>query len=128
MRHQKLSTTIIGLCILNSLCMAGQTQQSPKTPKVPITLVKVNKGVSARRPKAPDRQIVTCAYDGEELHLSLVIPEGMATLSVTDETLLTSIYEFDTTSLEVSVPAGDLIGTISIEMETDNNTYCGQIE
>lgn len=46
---------------------------------------------------------MTCAYDGEELHISLVIPEGTATLSVTDKTLLTATYEFDTTSRNLQI-------------------------
>ena len=81
------------------------------------------------RPKAPDRQIITCAYDGETLHLSFIIPEGTATLSVTDETLLTSTYQIDTTPLDVAVQVGELFGTISIEMETEAfNSYNGIFE
>lgn len=123
MRHLKISTTIIGLCFLSSLCMAEPTQPAPKTQKVPIILVKINKGVSSRRPKAPDRQVVTCAYDGEEMCLSFAIPEGMATLSVTDESLLSSTFEIDTTPLEVTVPVGQLCGTVTIEMETDSDHH-----
>ena len=129
MIHPKIFSTFILLsCSAGILSPELSGQNSSNSNANTIILVRTEKGKPIRRPKAPDRQIVTCAYDGEELHLSLVIPEGMATLSVTDETLLTSIYEFDTTSLEVSVPVGNLIGTISIEMETENNTYYGQIE
>lgn len=129
MRHLKISTTIIGLCFLSSLCMAEPTQPAPKTQKVPIILVKINKGVSSRRPKAPDRQVVTCAYDGEEMCLSFVIPEGMATLTVTDESLLSSTYEFDTTPQAVSVIVGYLEGKVSIEIETElGNVYKGDID
>ena len=130
MRHLKISTTIIGLCILSAFCKAEQNQPSaPKPQKVPIILVKINKGVSSRRPKAPDRQVVTCAYDGEEMCLSFVIPEGMATLTVTDESLLSSTYEFDTSPQDVSVIVGYLEGKVSIEIETEfGNVYKGEID
>lgn len=130
MRHLKISTTFIGLSFLSALCMAEQNQPAaPKPQKVPIILVKINKGVSSKRPKAPDRQVVTCAYDGEDMHLSFVIPEGMATLSVTDESLLSSTYAFDTSLQEITVIVGALEGAISIEIGTEwGNVYKGEID
>lgn len=101
---------------------AQETNQST------ITLTKSVRTNPIKRPKAPDRQIVTCTYDGEELNLNFVIPEGMATLSCTDETLLTATFEFDSTPLQVSIPVGKLWGTVSIELETANgNTYTGSL-
>lgn len=129
MKPRKLSIAIAAILCTGSLCMADSNQKSQQPPKVSITLVKLNRGTSANRPKAPDRQVVTCSYDGETLHLSFIIPEGTATLSVTDETLLTSIYKIDTAPLEISVSVGELYGTISIEMVTEmGNRFCGQIE
>lgn len=126
MRHQKLYATMLGVCILSSLCMAEPTQSSQQKPKAPITLVKRNNGVANGRPKAPDRQVITCAYDGETLHLSFIIPEGTATLSVTDETLIASTYQIDTTPLDVNVPVGELFGSVSIELGTETgNIYKG---
>ncbi len=128
MRQKRLLTTIIGLCLISALTVAEPNSQSTPTQKTPITLVKRNKGVSAGRPKAPDRQNITCAYYGEELHLSFYIPEGMATLSVIDETLLSATYEIDTTPLEVIVPVGELVGTIIIEIDTEKgNNFYGEI-
>ena len=126
MKPRKLSVAVTALLCISSICNAESNQQSQPTPKVPITLVKINKGASSTRPKAPDRQIVTCAYDGEALHLSFVYSEGTVSLYVTDDTLFTSIYEFDTDGLEVSIPVGSLYGTVYIEMMTENGvTYRG---
>ena len=129
MRDKKFQLAIIGVCFLSSVCLAEPNQQSQKSQKAPITLVKRNRGASTIRPKSPDRQVVSCDYDGEYLHISLVIPEGMATLSVTDETLLTATYHFDTTPLEVTVPIGQLQGSVYVEMETESgNFYHGEME
>ena len=129
MNIKRFSTSIITLCFISTLCIAEPNQQSAQKQKAPIILVNPNKGVSSGRPKAPDRQTITCAYDGEQLHLTLVYSEGTATLSVTDETLLTSTYEIDTAPLVVTVPVGELNGTISIELETQRgNSYSGYFE
>ena len=128
MNSKQLSTSLITLCLFGMTCMADPPGQSQQTPKSPITLGKPNKGVSTGRPKAPDRQAITCAYDGEQLLLTFVYSEGMATLSVTDETLLSSTYEIDTAPLVVTVPVRDLIGTILIELETESGRqYIGEL-
>ncbi len=128
MKARQLSAVAALLCF-SSICLAEPQEQTQQEQQEPFTLVKVNKGTKAGRPKAPDRQVVTCAYDGEELHLSFVYSEGTATLSVTDETLLTSTYVIDTTPLVVSVPVGELVGTVCIEMETESGVnYMGVLE
>lgn len=130
MRQNKIFIISAVLTLFSTHCLAESTTADNKdSRKEPINLVKTGKGAIAGRPKAPDRQVVTCAYDGEELHLSFVYSEGAATISVTDETFLTSTYVIDTTPLVVSVPVGELVGTVSIEMETENeNSYTGIIE
>ncbi|MBD5287016.1 MAG: hypothetical protein HDS27_05755 [Bacteroides sp.] len=129
MNSKQLSTSLITLCLFGMTCMADPPGQSQQTPKSPITLGKPNKGVSAGRPKAPDRQTITCAYDGEQLHLSFVYSEGIAILSVTDETMTTNLYFIDTSPLEVTVQVGKLSGKVYIEMETElSNIYQGRIE
>ena len=91
-------------------------------------LVKQETGKPIRRPKAPDRQVVTCEYDGENLHLSFVYPEGSATLSVTDDSLLTATYLIDTDPLDLKVSVGSLSGTISVKIETEyGNTFVGDL-
>ena len=121
---------MLGLVLISSTSLPysyihAEKEAQSKT----IFLRKMGTGMKPLRPKSPDRQVITCAYDGEILHLSFVIPEGTATFSVTDETLLTSTYEIDTTPLEVSVSVGELFGTVSLEMETAlGNGYNGIIE
>lgn len=129
MKQRKLSMALATLLCLSSLCMAESNQQTKQKQSVPITLVKINRGGASTRPKAPDRQVITCEYDGEQMFLTFVCSEGFATISVTDQTLLSSIYEIDTAPLEVSVTVGDLCGNINIEMETEKgNSYSGTIE
>ncbi len=116
----------IYLCLT---CMAEQNQQSGQSRQSTILLVKKNRGASTIRPKAPDRQVVTCAYNGEDVELSLTLPEGNATLYITDQTHSTKTYEIETAPLEVNVATGELMGRISIEMSTEKgNIYIGEIE
>ena len=127
MRNKKISLLIFGLCSLSPICLAESNQQSTQQPKTSISLTKKNKSNSSR-PKAPDRQVVTCEYDGENLHLSFVYPEGSATLSVTDDSLLTATYLIDTDPLDLKVSVGSLSGTISVKIETEyGNTFVGDL-
>lgn len=130
MRKRHLTTVLFAfLCLGYVDSFAESAQQNKQEQPQTIILKKNHEDNYKQRPKAPDRQMVTCAYDGEELHLSFLYSEGTATLSVTDETLLTSIYQIDTTPLEVTVSVGELFGTVSIEMETEaGNSYYGEIE
>ncbi len=108
----------------HSLLYAGN-----ETPPRTITLQKTGTRTKPYKPKAPDRQIVTCAYDGDELHFSFVIPEGNATLTMTDERQYSVTYEFDTTPLVVDVPVGNLPGITYLEIETESgNSYSGILE
>lgn len=128
MRTKQFWTLFSTVC-LSLLCMAETNQTTKNQPKAPITLVKKNRGASTIRPKAPDRQVVTCAYEEEELYFSFVIPEGMATVTVKDENLFSLTYEIDTAPLEVYIPVGELTGDINVELETEKgNFYSGTIE
>lgn len=71
MKSRRSAVILAALIGIYSVGIADSGQQSPH-PKVPITLVKKNGGVPTIRPKAPDRQVITCAYDGEALHLNNV--------------------------------------------------------
>ncbi len=130
MRKTNNKFIMLGLALLSSACLSLSAVSAEKeAPKRMITLQKTGTRVKPFRPKAPDRQIVTCSYDGEELYISFVIPEGMATLSVTDENALNASYQFDTSPLETTITVGPLQGTIYIEMETERgNVYQGEIE
>lgn len=94
-----------------------------------MILVKKGKEVIAGRPKAPDRQVITCTYDGYGMDLNFTYSEGMAVLTVTDENLQGLVYNIDTSLLDVYVPVGNLAGAINIELETEHgNVYEGEIK
>ena len=121
----KLTLPLSALICLCAPCMA---ESNPPT-QHHVVLVKTSRGSSEKRPKAPDRQQVTCAYDGEVMSFNFAIPEGMATLSITDDSLQVLTYEVDTTPLEVYVTTGALSGIVYIELESEKgNTFSGTIE
>lgn len=109
--------------------MASATQSSDSSkPRPPITLQKGNGNVHVKCPQAPDRQLVTCAYDGEGIALSFVIPEGIATLIVSEEYLQYATYTVDTSYLMAYVPVGTLTGVINVQLYTERgNLYYGII-
>lgn len=126
---KKFITTIAAVVCFGSFFANAAENQNGQNQRPPILLVKKNRGASTIRPKAPDRQVITCAYDGDALHLNFALSEGAATVHVTDETLITTIFEIDTTPLEATIIVGCLEGACTIEMETEkNNTYSGTIE
>lgn len=81
-----------------------------------------------RRPKSPDRQIITCEYTGDTLRLSLTIPEGFGNLYVYNDNNLIGNFDIDTTSLDINIPVGSLSGNIYIELSTEKeNIYSGTL-
>lgn len=111
-----------------SQALAEQNSKGSK-PRPPITLHKGNGHGHINRPKAPDRQRITCSYDGMTLELDFTISEGISTLNVTDETPQCLTYTIDTSSLCVSVPVGPLSGSITIELNTERgNNFTGIIQ
>lgn len=95
-----------------------------------IITLKRRRGEShAKRPKAPDRQIITCYYDGVGIQLTFSISEGNGVLYVCDEYLHGGYFNIDTTNLEDYIEVGEeLSGLIQIEIVTERgNTYCGML-
>lgn len=130
MNQRKLLTMSVGLICFSSLCMANPSAPSTKQKgEEEITLVRTGNGAKAGRPKAPDRQVITCTYDGYGMDLNFTFSEGMGVLTVTDENLQGLVYNIDTSLLDVYVPVGNLAGAINIELETENgNVYEGEIK
>lgn len=125
----KVTVAVVCSICLATPCSAENNQQASQNPKSTTTLVKTNRGASIRRPKSPDRQQVTCTYDGEVMNINFTISEGMAMLSVTDDSLQFLTFEIDTTPLDVYITIGAHTGTINIELETENgNIFSGTIE
>lgn len=109
--------------------LVAEKSSSGSKPRPPITLHKGHKGGYTNFPKAPDRQSITCTYDGMTLALDFAISEGVSTLTVTDETPQCSTFIIDTSLLSVSIPVGSLTGSISIELDTEGgNLFTGIIE
>ena len=128
MRQLKSIFIILLALALPSLAVAEQ-KSGEKKPRPPITLGKSCAGSSIKRPKAPDRQSITCTYDGTIMEFYFTVSEGISTLTVSDETLQCMTYIIDTSTLEVSVPVGILSGSISIELDTERgNHFTGVME
>ena len=94
-----------------------------------IILQKTQNKRHSKYPKSPDRQIVSCSYDGEGIELTFVYSEGISTLTITDDVLNENSYVIDTSCLNVYVPAHGLVGNIYIKLETEDGAiFEGQIE
>lgn len=97
----KKITLILGLLIAfswSSIGLAQTTPQTGKTTKVIVTKSKKDIIDKNDRPKSPSRQSIDCIYSDGMLSLYFLLPEGEATLTVTDlSTGLSSQYIFDST-------------------------------
>ena len=128
MRLQKSIFIILMMLAVPVLAFAEQKSGCSQS-RPPITLQKANKGGHAKGPKAPDRQLIVCTYDGMYMELNFAIPEGEATLIVSDETQQYLTYTIDTSTLHVSVPVGPMSGSINIDLETElDNHFSGVFE
>lgn len=125
----KKITLIIGLLLALSWPSIGMAQNSPQTGKTTKVIVtKSNKDISNKndKPKSPSRQNIDCIYSDGILSLYFLLPEGEATLTVTDlSTGLSSQYVFDSTE-----PADIYIGELPsayIYIETEyGHAYEGE--
>lgn len=127
-KRMKPFIVIMLLACFPFIALADQSSQSDNSGKK-ITLQKGNNHGYIKTPKAPDRQVITCTYDGYGMDLDFTFSEGMGVLTVTDETFQPHVYDIDTSLLDVYVPVGNLAGTIDIELETENgNVYEGEIK
>lgn len=122
MRQLKSIFIILTMLAVPTLAAADQKSGGSK-PRPPITLEKKLGHGHMNRPKAPDRQSITCVYDGMSMELEFIISEGISTLTVTDETPQCLTYTIDTSILNVSVPVGSLSGSISIELDTERGNH-----
>ena len=128
MRDSK-SFFILFLMIAASLLAYAEQSSGNSKSRLPITLRKGNGHGHVDCPKAPDRQLITCSYNGMTLEMDFTISEGISTLTVTDETPQCVSYTIDTSTLYVSVPVGTLYGTINIELDTERgNHFTGVME
>ena len=81
-----------------------------------------------QRPRCPSRQRIECTYIDGNIYIVFDIPEGNASLSITD--LIdnsTSNYNFSTTASSI-IYVGDIANTSQLKTETDyGNVYEGYL-
>ncbi len=89
----------------------------------------MNIGAHTKRPKTPDMQIITCAYDGKVMTLNFVLSEGTSTFSVRDNNNEGGVCTIGTSALEVNVRVGELSYPIHVQLETETDKiYEGKFE
>ena len=124
---KKLFISANAALIAASAFAAQSSNKEGNTP--PIILQRKHEQNIKKIPKAPDMQIITCYYDGEDIFLNLVYNEGMATLSIRDQLNHEEIYYVDSSNLRIQLQVGRLVGSIYIQLETETNKlYEGILE
>lgn len=121
--RQLKSIFILLLALGQPLLAVAEQSSRGSNPRPPVILHKGHGNSHGNFPKAPDRQSITCTYDGSTMEFNFTVAEGTATLTLTDETPQCVTYTFDTSNLEVSVPVGTLYGTITIELDTERGNH-----
>lgn len=127
MKPVKLLMLLLCVCALTSSFMA----EAADTKKIvysgtQIILQRHGGRYPNKRPNAPSRQMIVCAYDGDAITMSFAIPEGLCEVYLTNlNTGQTSSYSVDSSELSATF----IVGTIedsSIEVITEyGNSYCG---
>lgn len=120
---RKLKKLLIAVMLAATMMPAWADQSTSQgDSRPPIILTRGREDGHINRPKAPDRQIITCSYDGEVLTLNFVYSEGLV-LSIKDEECNEYIYCVDSAALFIQVPVGNLNGTIHIQLETEYGRF-----
>ena len=127
---KKLKSLLFLLALTGSAIPSVADQSSPQGgSRPPIILTRSNGQGYLKTPKAPDRQVITCSYDGEMLTLNFIYSEGWAALSVIDDCGYDAKYFVDSSDLYIQLYIGPLIGTIYIQLETEaDKDYQGVLE
>lgn len=119
-----LILTIFASCL--QICLADNGGGNPSDNNIKLT----NKrgGQVSSRPHVPERQYITCAYDGENICLNFAYSEGMCDVYVADAcTGEMQSFSIDSSELSVAICVGE-IGESYITLITENgNTYEGSV-
>ncbi len=100
---------------------AQSTQQN-----VSKQVVVLKKKTSTARPRTPDFQEVVCEWEDDVLSISFDIPEGNASVTVTNSSGMPVLIDTFDTSFIYSDVVGDLSTLCGIEVVTDDgNSYIG---
>lgn len=119
-----LILTIFACCLQICLADNGGENQTNNT----LKLTKIKGGQTSNRPHMPDRQVITCVYDGENICLDFAYSEGVCDTYVMDaRTGEMQHFSFDSSELSVFIYVGE-IGESYITLVTEyGNTYEGTI-
>ncbi|WP_304522629.1 hypothetical protein [Bacteroides acidifaciens] len=127
MKPVKLLTLILYVFAFTSSFMAEAADTTKSVSRgSQIILQKHGGRYPNKRPNAPSRQIIVCAYDGDAITMSFVLPEGLCDIYITDlNTGQTILYNVDSSDLSAVFIVGD-IEESSIEVITEyGNSYSG---
>ena len=121
---RKLKKLLIALVFASTMAPAWADQSTSQgDSRPPIILTRKHGQGLSNTPKAPDRQIITCSYDGEILTLNFVYSEGMGILSIVDQEDYEYSYNLDTSVLFIQIPVGNLNGMIRLQLETEYGRF-----
>lgn len=116
---------LVILSLLFAIYISVEAKIQNAAPQGTVDLKK-NSTHKSHRPKAPGLQRITCVYDGENLVVDFVIPEGQCELTVRDLDNGRVVTEsFDSSDLYAEVFVGSL-SDCEIELSTSlGHTYSG---
>lgn len=130
MKLLRLLIVIMSFLSFSVFDMHGDTPVEGDIPEIeegPTKLEETPIKDPGNRPQAPDRQMIFCQYDGEELTFSFAYSEGECEVQLTDRTGLMQFYTIDSSELFASVYVGK-IGYTEITLTTQRGvTYTGVI-
>lgn len=127
MKPVKLLTLILYVFAFTSSFMAEAADTTKSVSRGSQIILQKHGGMYPnKRPNAPSRQIIVCAYDGDAITMSFVLPEGLCDIYITDlNTGQTILYNVDSSDLSAVFIVGD-IEESSIEVITEyGNSYSG---
>lgn len=121
---RKIALLLRVLMIL-SFIFYGSTLRGADTARTTVVVLGPKGKPMEKRPRIPSRQIVTCAYDGENIEVEFLFPEGNADITITDVNAgIVGIYTINTQ--EESAMSIGRVETSIIEISTDaGNIYNG---
>ncbi len=120
-----LTLGIASILFPMSLLLVSSTdkpEQKPAANKSVKAVLSSESKNTALRPKAPSRQVVTCAYDGEYLMFDFVVPEGECDVVVTEWfSNAQQSYTIDSSILTADIHVGELYeSTVTVTTEKGN--------
>ncbi|MDE6341464.1 MAG: hypothetical protein K2K93_04035 [Muribaculaceae bacterium] len=124
----KLKTIFLFILLMVGTHLTGMAEPTTQSNNR-IILQRKRVGDNIKRPKSPDIQMITCAYDSKGMELTFAMSEGLSTFIVLDSEKQGGVYTIDTSSPEVYVVVGELSSPIHVQLETERGAvYEGKFE